>query len=144
MPSRNFHYYLCAKLNADVTSGTRQLHCYVVKCRFTSLYDNRQLDLDLHLSGSRVPGYILPSFEKTLSQFFKINTYQLKSNHQIYNYTHFTELYIAGNFPHLTDVIRISGRERVPTRPSSPSSPFCLNGNDYTESHLSSKLFGYT
>ena len=58
MPSGNFHYYLCAKLNAEATSGTRKLHCYVVKFRFTSLYDNRQLDLDLHLTGSQVPGYI--------------------------------------------------------------------------------------
>ena len=58
MPSRNFHYYLDTKLNADVTSGTQNLHCYVVKFRFTSLYGNRQLDLDLRLTGSRVPGYI--------------------------------------------------------------------------------------
>ena len=28
MPSGTFHYYLCAMLNADATSGTRQLHCY--------------------------------------------------------------------------------------------------------------------
>ena len=33
-------------------------------------------------------------------------------------YTHFTQLYIAGNFPCLTDVVRISGREWVPTHPS--------------------------
>ena len=33
-------------------------------------------------------------------------------------YTHFTQLYIAGNFPYLTDVVRISGREWGPTRPS--------------------------
>ena len=58
MPSGNFHYYLDTKLNADVTSGTQKLHCYVVKFRFTSLYGNQQLDLDLHLTGSRVPGYI--------------------------------------------------------------------------------------
>ena len=38
MPSGNFHYYLCAKLNAEATSGTQKLHCYVVKFRFTSLY----------------------------------------------------------------------------------------------------------
>ena len=38
MPSPNFHYYLSAKFNAKATSGTRQLHCYVVKSRFTSLY----------------------------------------------------------------------------------------------------------
>ena len=39
IPSGNFHYYLVTKLNADATSGTRQLHCYMVKFRFTSLYD---------------------------------------------------------------------------------------------------------
>ena len=33
-------------------------------------------------------------------------------------YTHYTQLYIAGNFPYLTDVVRISGREWGPTRPS--------------------------
>ena len=87
MPSGTFHYYLVTKLNADATSGTRQLHCYVVKFRFTSLCGNWQIDLDLCLTGSRVPGYILPPFEKTSSQCFKINTYQLKSNHQTYNYT---------------------------------------------------------
>ena len=38
MPSGNFHYYLVTKLNADVTSRTRKLHCYVVKFRFTSLF----------------------------------------------------------------------------------------------------------
>ena len=65
MPSGNFHYYLDTKLNADVTSGTRKLHCYVVKFRFTSLYGNRQLDLDLRLTGSRVPGYINLTEHKT-------------------------------------------------------------------------------
>ena len=44
MPSGNFHYYIVTKLNADVTFGTRQLHCYVVKLTFTSLYGKRQLD----------------------------------------------------------------------------------------------------
>ena len=38
MPSGTFHYYLVTNLNADATSGTWQLHCYVVKFRFTSLY----------------------------------------------------------------------------------------------------------
>ena len=33
-------------------------------------------------------------------------------------HTHFTQLYIAGDFPYLTDVVRISGREWGPTRPS--------------------------
>ena len=57
MPSGTFHYYLVTKLNADATTETRHLHCYVVKFRFTSLYDNQQIDLDLCLTGSRVPGY---------------------------------------------------------------------------------------
>ena len=39
-------------------------------------------------------------------------------------HTHFTQLYIAGNFPYLTNVTRISGREWVPTHPYSPSEPF--------------------
>ena len=33
-------------------------------------------------------------------------------------YTHFMQLYIAGNFSNLTDVVRISGREWVPTHSS--------------------------
>ena len=33
-------------------------------------------------------------------------------------HTHFTQLYLAGNFPYLTDVVRISGREWGPTCPS--------------------------
>ena len=33
-------------------------------------------------------------------------------------HTYFTQLYIAGKFPCLTDVTGISGREWVPTRPS--------------------------
>ena len=39
MPSGKFHCCLDIKLNADVTSRTRKLHCYAVKFRFTSLYD---------------------------------------------------------------------------------------------------------
>ena len=41
--------------------------------------------------------------------------------------THFTQLYIAGYSPCLTDVIRISGGQWVPTCPSSPSEPLELN-----------------
>ena len=43
-------------------------------------------------------------------------------------HTHFTQLYIAGDFPYLTDVVRISGREWGPTRPSHHLnlSPFML------------------
>ena len=49
------------------------------------------------------------------------------SNLQIHKCTHFTQLYIAGNFPYMTDVVRISGREWVSTRPYSPSEPFQFN-----------------
>ena len=42
------------------------------------------------------------------------------SNLQIHKGTHFTQLYIASNFPCLTDVTRVSGRDWVPTRPYSP------------------------
>ena len=66
-----------------------------------------------------VPGYILPPFEKTSSQCSKTLTYHPIIKHTITQmYTHFTQLYIAGNFPYLTDVVRISGREWGPTRPS--------------------------
>ena len=41
--------------------------------------------------------------------------------------THFTQLYIAGNLPCLTDVVRISGRKWVPTRPSHHLNHFPLN-----------------
>ena len=41
--------------------------------------------------------------------------------------THFTQLYRAGNFPCLTDVIRISGREWGPIRPSHHLNLFPLN-----------------
>ena len=42
-------------------------------------------------------------------------------------HTHFTQLYIAGNFPYLTNVVRISGREWGPTRPSHHLNLFPLN-----------------
>ena len=42
-------------------------------------------------------------------------------------HTHFTQLYIAGNFPYLTDVVRISGREWGPTRPSHHFEPFPIH-----------------
>ena len=42
-------------------------------------------------------------------------------------HTHFTQLYIAGNFPYLTDVVRISGREWGPTHPSYHLNLFPLN-----------------
>ena len=47
-------------------------------------------------------------------------------------HTHFSQLYIAGNFPYLTDVVRTSGREWVPTHPYSPSEPYFLT--DYPQS----------
>ena len=54
-----------------------------------------------------VPGYILPPFEKTSSQCFKILTYhKIKpSNSQLHKCTHIShKLYLAGNFPYLTKV----------------------------------------
>ena len=50
----------------DVTSGTWKLHCYAVKFRFTSLYSNRQLDLDLRLTGSQVPGYMYIKLHRSI------------------------------------------------------------------------------
>ena len=79
-----------------------------------------------------VPGYILPPFEKTSSLCSKTLTYHPIIKHTITQmYTHFTQLHIAGNFPYLTDVVRISGREWGPTRPSHhlnlfPFMLFCL------------------
>ena len=70
------------------------------------------------LTGSRVPGYILPPFEKTSSRCSKILTYHKIKLTTIQTHIHFTQLYIAGNFPYLTDVVRISGREWGPTHPS--------------------------
>ena len=64
-------------------------------------------------------GYILPPFEKTSSRCSKTLTYNTTTKHTITQmHTHFTQLYIAGNFPFMTDVVRISGREWGPTRPS--------------------------
>ena len=40
---------------------------------------------------------------------------------------HFTQLYIADNFPCLTNVVRISGREWEPTHPSHHLNLFPLN-----------------
>ena len=82
MPSGTFHYYLVTKLNADATSRTRQLHCYVVKFRFTSLYGNWQIDLDLHLTGSRIPGYI-----NMLVLHFKIKGLGWRIKNKNYNST---------------------------------------------------------
>ena len=66
-----------------------------------------------------VPGYILPPIEKTSSRCSKTLTYHPIIKLTITQmYTHFTQLYIAGNFPYLTDVVRISGREWGPTCPS--------------------------
>ena len=45
------------------------------------------------------------------------------SNLQLHKCTHFTQLYIAGNFPCLTDVVRISGREWVPTKTLNVANP---------------------
>ena len=63
-----------------------------------------------------IPATYFPPLSKHLPRCFKTLTY-----HQTYNYTlhtHFTQLYIVGNFPYWTDVVRISGGEWGPTRPS--------------------------
>ena len=49
------------------------------------------------------------------------------SNLQLHKCTHFTQIYIAGNFPYLTNVVRISGREWGPTRPSHQLNLLLLN-----------------
>ena len=53
---------------------------------------------------------VLKSTLTNKNQIFKLTITQM--------HTHFTQLYRAGNFPYLTDVIRISGGEWGPTRPS--------------------------
>ena len=62
-----------------------------------------------------VPSYILPPIEKTSSRCSKTLIIKLTITQM---HTHYTQLYIAGNFLYLTDVVRISGREWGPTRPS--------------------------
>ena len=70
------------------------------------------------LTGSQVSGYLLPPFEKTSSWCSKILTYHKIKLTTIQTHICFTQLYIAGNFPYLTDVVRIKGREWGPTCPS--------------------------
>ena len=41
-------------------------------------------------------------------------------------HTHFTQLYIAGNFPYLTNIVRVSGRVGTNT-PISPFEPFSIH-----------------
>ena len=43
-------------------------------------------------------------------------------------HTHFTQLHKAGNFPYLTSVVRISGREWGPTCPSHHLNHFPIVG----------------
>ena len=77
MPSGNFHYYLCAKLNAEANSRTQKLHCYVIKFRFTSLYGNWQLDRSRFAPNwSRVPGYIYENLD-CVSQKYHFEKHQL-------------------------------------------------------------------
>ena len=93
-----------------VTEKIVKLSCTVKSLYFTMAEPKRRY---------LVPGYILPPFEKTSSRCSKTLTYHPIIKHTITQmYTHFTQLYIAGNFPYLTDVVRISGREWGPTRPS--------------------------
>ena len=93
-----------------VTEKIVKLSCTVKSLYFTMAEPKRRY---------LVPGYILPPFEKTSSRCSKTLTYHPIIKHTITQmYTHFTQLYIAGNFPYLTDVVRISGREWGPTHPS--------------------------
>ena len=102
-------------LSVKMISWTRYSHNFPIKYLFLSLKWPPHF-FRLLLKYNR---YILPPFEKTSSQCFKTNTYQLKPKPTITQmYTHITQLYIAGNFLNLTNVVRISGREWVPTRPS--------------------------
>ena len=66
----------------------------------------------------------LPQCFKTLT-YHKIKTLNIQL--QLQMYTHFTQLYIAGNLPYLIDVVRISGREWGPTLPSHHLKHFPLN-----------------
>ena len=60
-----------------------------------------------------------PPLGKHLPRCFKTLTYHQTIKLTITQmYTHFTQLYLAGNFLYLPDVVRISGREWGPTRPS--------------------------
>ena len=93
-----------------VTEKIVKLSCTVKSLYFTMAEPKRRY---------LVPSYILPPFEKTSSRCSKTLTYHPIIKHTITQmYTHFTQLYIAGNFPYLTDVVRITGREWGPTRPS--------------------------
>ena len=93
-----------------VTEKIVKLSCTVKSLYFTMAESKRRY---------LVPGYILSSIEKTSSQCSKTFTYHPIIKLTITQmHTHYTQLYIAGNFPYLTDVVRISGREWGPTRPS--------------------------
>ena len=106
-------------LTATLTARCRELHFIekIVKlpCTVKSLYFTMAEPKRCYL----VPGYRLPPFEKTLSRCSKTLTYHPIIKLTITQmHTHYTQLYIAGNFPYLTDVVRISGGEWGPTRPS--------------------------
>ena len=93
-----------------VTEKIVKLSCMVKSLYFT-MAEPKQRYL--------VPGYILPPIEKTSSRCSKTLTYHPIIKLTITQmHTHYTQLYIAGNFPYLTDVVRISGREWGPTHPS--------------------------
>ena len=102
-----------------VTEKIVKLSCTVKSLYFTMAEPKRRY---------LVPGYILPPIEKTSSRCSKTLTYHPIIKHTITQmYTHFTQLYIAGNFPYLTDVVRISGREWGPKHPSHHLNLFPLN-----------------
>ena len=104
-------------LTVTLTARGREPHnLELLPCTVTSSSLFAHVVLD---SPQILHGYILPPFEKTSSRCSKTLTYHTIIKLTITQmHTHFTQLYIAGNFPHLTDVVRISGREWGPTRPS--------------------------
>ena len=93
-----------------VTEKIVKLSCTVKSLYFTMAEPKRRY---------LVPGYILPPIEKTSSRCSKILTYHPIIKLTITQmHTHYTQLYIAGNFLYLTVVVNISGREWGPTCPS--------------------------
>ena len=73
-----------------VTEKIVKLSCTIKSLYFTMAEPKRRY---------LVPGYILPPFEKTSSRCSKTLTYHPIIKHTITQmYTHFTQLYIAGNF----------------------------------------------
>ena len=91
-------------------AGNPQLQC----CKYKLLW-NELTSSHSHKTHTR---YILPPLSKYRPNVLKPTLTNKTELTITQMYTHFTQLYIGGNFSTLTDVVRISGREWVPTRPS--------------------------